>query len=131
MKLLNQESCYYYLSTNKNKNIYSFDLDSTLIKTKSGAKFPKDANDWVFMYPTTKEILTKLNKDYHLGIMSNQKGFKTQNQINEFNKKINDIFDELGFEINSLLISKGRLKIAVEFPYADDREGADFIGEIK
>jgi hypothetical protein len=37
--------------------------------------------------------------------------------------------DELGFEINSSLISKGRLKIAVEFPYADDREGADFIGD--
>jgi hypothetical protein len=37
--------------------------------------------------------------------------------------------DELGFEINSPLISKGRLKIAVEFPYADDREGADFVGD--
>ena len=37
--------------------------------------------------------------------------------------------DELGFAINSPLISKGRLKIAIEFPYADDREGADFIGD--
>jgi hypothetical protein len=37
--------------------------------------------------------------------------------------------DKLGFEINSPLISKGRLKIAVEFPYADDREGTDFIGD--
>ena len=37
--------------------------------------------------------------------------------------------DELGFEINSPLISKGQLKIFVEFPYADDREGTDFIGD--
>jgi len=37
--------------------------------------------------------------------------------------------DDLGIEINSPLISKGRLKIALEFPYADDREGADFIGD--
>jgi bifunctional polynucleotide phosphatase/kinase len=108
MKLLKKESCYYYLSTvnQSTKKIYSFDLDSTLIKTKSGAKFPKDANDWIFMYPTTKEILIKLNKDYHLVIMSNQKGFKTQNQINEFNKKINDIFDSLGFEMSIFIATQ-------------------------
>ncbi len=37
--------------------------------------------------------------------------------------------NELGIEINSPLISKKQLKILVEFPYADDREGADFIGD--
>jgi bifunctional polynucleotide phosphatase/kinase len=108
MKFLNRDSCYYYLSSanQKTKKIYCFDLDSTLIKTKSGAKFPKNANDWVFMYSTTKEILTKLNKEYNLVIMSNQKGFKTQNQINEFNKKINDIFNELGFEMSIFIATE-------------------------
>ena len=109
MKFLNRDSCYYYLSKanrSSKPKIYCFDLDSTLIKTKSGAKFPKDANDWVFMYPRTKEILTKLNKDYHLVIMSNQKGFKTQNQINEFNKKINDIFNDLGFEMSIFIATE-------------------------
>jgi len=37
--------------------------------------------------------------------------------------------DEIGIEINSQLISKGQLKIAMEFPYADDRQGADFVGD--
>jgi hypothetical protein len=37
--------------------------------------------------------------------------------------------DEIGIEINSDLISKGRLKIAIEFPYADDRNFADFVGD--
>jgi len=37
--------------------------------------------------------------------------------------------DEIGIEINSALISKGQLKIAIEFPYADSREGSDFVGD--
>ncbi|HEX8546978.1 MAG TPA: hypothetical protein VF691_08460 [Cytophagaceae bacterium] len=37
--------------------------------------------------------------------------------------------DELGIEVNSELISKGQLKIFVEFPYADDREYTDFVGD--
>jgi len=37
--------------------------------------------------------------------------------------------DEIGIEINSQLISKGQLKIAMEFPYADYRQGADFVGD--
>jgi len=37
--------------------------------------------------------------------------------------------DEIGIEINSQLISKGQLKIVLEFPYADDRQGADFVGD--
>jgi len=39
--------------------------------------------------------------------------------------------DEIGIEINSGLISKGQLKIAVEFPYADDRFSSDFVGDFK
>lgn len=29
--------------------IASFDMDDTIITRKSGAKFPKDANDWLFL----------------------------------------------------------------------------------
>jgi hypothetical protein len=37
--------------------------------------------------------------------------------------------DEIGIEIASALISKGQLKVALDFPYADDREFADLIGD--
>jgi bifunctional polynucleotide phosphatase/kinase len=34
--------------TKPSAKIASFDMDDTLIRVKSGAKFPKDSNDWVF-----------------------------------------------------------------------------------
>ena len=68
MKFEQKDTCYYFISKNTNKKIYGFDLDSTLIKTKSGAKFPKDSSDWVFLYDNLKYILQKLNKEYHLVI---------------------------------------------------------------
>lgn len=37
--------------------------------------------------------------------------------------------DEIGIEINSVLVAKGQLKIAVEFPYADDKEFSEFVGD--
>lgn len=42
------------------ENIASFDMDDTIITRKSGAKFPKDANDWLFLNdkvsPKIKEL---------------------------------------------------------------------------
>jgi hypothetical protein len=42
------------------ENIASFDMDDTIITRKSGAKFPKDANDWLFLNdkvsPKMKEL---------------------------------------------------------------------------
>jgi bifunctional polynucleotide phosphatase/kinase len=35
--------------------IAGFDMDYTLIKTKSGAKFPKGADDWVIWHDKVKE----------------------------------------------------------------------------
>lgn len=31
------------------EKIASFDMDDTIITRKSGAKFPKDADDWLFL----------------------------------------------------------------------------------
>jgi bifunctional polynucleotide phosphatase/kinase len=33
------------------EKIASFDMDDTIITRKSGAKFPKDAYDWIFWKP--------------------------------------------------------------------------------
>ena len=66
MKFLNEETCYYYYVKNSNKQILGFDLDSTLIKTKSGAKFPINDKDWVFQYPNVKETLQKIKDKFNL-----------------------------------------------------------------
>jgi hypothetical protein len=60
MKFIKKDSCYYYLVKNNNKKIIGFDLDSTLIKTKSGAKFPKSFDDWIYQYDN---INSELNSE--------------------------------------------------------------------
>lgn len=33
------------------KKVIGLDMDGTLIQVKSGAKFPKDGDDWIFFHP--------------------------------------------------------------------------------
>lgn len=72
------------------KSVYMFDLDYTLIKTKSNKKFPTDKNDWEIIYTTVIEKMTKLS-DSLIGIISNQKGLKTEEQKNDWVDKIKQI----------------------------------------
>lgn len=74
------------------KKIYMFDLDYTLIKTKSGKKFPIDKEDWVLLYDNIKDKICKISdKSGLIGIISNQKGLKTDIQKNDWIYKINQI----------------------------------------
>jgi bifunctional polynucleotide phosphatase/kinase len=72
--------------------IAGFDLDYTLIKPKSGNKFPKDYNDWVLL-----DVKKKLNELYDSGfkivVFTNQAGFSFN--LEEFTKKIKAISTEL------------------------------------
>jgi bifunctional polynucleotide phosphatase/kinase len=72
------------------KQIYLFDLDYTLIKTKSGKKFPIDKDDWVELYPDIPEKIKQLDNCL-IGIISNQKGLKTQTQIDDWIYKLESI----------------------------------------
>ncbi|KAF4143513.1 AAA domain [Phytophthora infestans] len=56
--------------------IAGFDLDGTLIVTKSGKKFAKDKNDWKLFHPTlVRDKLAQLAHDgFTLTIFSNQNG---------------------------------------------------------
>jgi len=53
--------------------IASFDMDSTLISTKSGAKFPKHAGDWQWWSGSVVKTLQKYHAEgYKLVIFTNQ-----------------------------------------------------------
>ncbi len=89
-------------SDNSTVNIASFDLDSTLIKVKSGKKFPLNGDDWEWNYP---EIPNKLRELYQEGwllvIFSNQAGIrKGKVDKEQFKKKIETICSELNVEIS-------------------------------
>ena len=91
-----------YLHTKSDNFIYkskiaSFDIDGTIITTKSNKKFPVNKNDWKFLYDIT--ILEKLkelhNNDYCIIFISNQGGLKTDIQINDWIEKMQNILVEI------------------------------------
>lgn len=60
------------------EKIAAFDLDFTLVEPKSGAKFPKDENDWKLSYDNIKNKLNELYKSgFCVIIFSNQKGLSS------------------------------------------------------
>ncbi|KAL8286350.1 hypothetical protein RQP46_004367 [Phenoliferia psychrophenolica] len=59
--------------------VAAFDLDGTLIKVASGAKFAKDKDDWTWLYPEIPSVLKQLVADgYSLVLLSNQAGASAQ-----------------------------------------------------
>lgn len=81
----------------KSNKMAGFDLDSTLIKTKSGNTFPKDCNDWIWTYSNVRDKLHELSKkDYKIVIITNQAGIKTSEfKLREFKKKISMIYKDI------------------------------------
>jgi bifunctional polynucleotide phosphatase/kinase len=99
----------YYLNIDSNKkNVAAFDLDNTIIVTKSNAKFPKDKDDWKFIDPNiVSEFNTRLI-DYNIVIFTNQKGLDKRLSLDSFKEKIMNI------------IKSFNLKISVFISYQDD-----------
>jgi bifunctional polynucleotide phosphatase/kinase len=68
----------FYPKTHKfNDSIAGFDMDGTIIKTKSGKVFPKDKNDWVFLLDDIPHKLNEISKTKTIIIFSNQMGIST------------------------------------------------------
>ena len=86
------------ISNLKYSKIACFDLDYTLIKPKSGKKFPVDKNDWEWMYPNVPEKLKDYyEQKYNIIIFTNQKKIKN---LDDFIYKIKMIEDQLVIPIN-------------------------------
>ena len=55
------------------RKVAAFDLDGTLVDTKSGSKFARDADDWKFFNEHVLATIQKLHADgFHICILSNQ-----------------------------------------------------------
>ncbi len=65
-------------------------MDSTLIETKSGATFAKDAEDWVLWHQSVPKKMKQLYEDnYKIVIFTNQKGIGTgKSQAKDIQNKI-------------------------------------------
>jgi len=72
-----------------------FDLDGTLIKTKSNKKFPINKDDWIFFNNNVPQKLTDhINKNYCIIIITNQASLK-----NNWTNKIENIIETLNIEL--------------------------------
>jgi bifunctional polynucleotide phosphatase/kinase len=89
----NEGSLYYKLNIIPSNKVAAFDMDSTLIKTKSGKKFAKDRNDWEFNYDSVLDKINELD-GYNIVIFTNQKKFD-----DEIKDKINNILTKFNASV--------------------------------
>ncbi len=80
--------------------VAAFDLDSTLIRTSSGKRFPQDANDWQYLYDNTRQTLIDLSKTHNICIVTNQKGLAKEEKRMAFMEKIRQIMRDLGINVH-------------------------------
>ncbi|QEI03520.1 HISP [Spodoptera cosmioides nucleopolyhedrovirus] len=99
---------YEYRVPIMNKKIAAFDLDGTLIETKSGQVYAKDDEDWKWKYFDIYLTLRSLiEQKYTIVIVTNQLGISTGKvKARCMQKKIADICEALGLPMFVLMASK-------------------------
>jgi len=87
--------------------VYFFDMDHTIIKPKSGGKFPENASDWIWWHKVIPERLHKLRAaGARIIFISNQKSMEVDVTLKEeFHEKIRQIQESLGFEFEVCVAS--------------------------
>lgn len=92
---------------NKKVKIAGFDIDGTIIKTKSGRRFPTDKDDWVLLYDNCNKVLKELSADgYKIVFITNQSGLKTESKISDFKEKVQNICKALDCHITVFIATK-------------------------
>ncbi|XP_061383806.1 uncharacterized protein F21D5.5 [Danaus plexippus] len=85
--------------------IAAFDMDGTLIKTKSGKVHPVDVNDWQIAMPQVPQKLSdKFEEGYKIVILSNQSPIGSGRvRIDDFKKKIEGLVQKLNVPVQVYL----------------------------
>ncbi|EPQ61999.1 Polynucleotide kinase, partial [Blumeria graminis f. sp. tritici 96224] len=92
----------------RNLKIAAFDLDSTLITTRSGKKFSSDAQDWKWWHSSIPNTLRKLilEDGFKIAIISNQAGLSLKNKsdpkakLPEFKSKVSSLLNKLDLPVS-------------------------------
>ncbi|KAI8336463.1 polynucleotide kinase 3 phosphatase, partial [Blakeslea trispora] len=87
--------------------IAAFDLDGTLINTKSGNVFAKDQHDWCWWNNEVIHHLRELHEEgFKIVIFSNQNGLKSDKTKETFKLKVTDILNELAIPVTLMAALK-------------------------
>ncbi|EDV91399.1 uncharacterized protein F21D5.5 [Drosophila grimshawi] len=81
--------------------IAGYDMDGTIITTKSGNVFPKNTTDWQIIYPEVPEKLQRLHKDgFKICFFTNQAGIaRGKVNLDDFKVKVKNIVKQLGVPV--------------------------------
>lgn len=85
--------------------IAAYDMDGTLIKTKSGKVFPTNIDDWKLAYGTVVSTIKSKHSDgYKIVIFTNQAGVTSgKTKMADIKKKIENIINTLGVPIMAFI----------------------------
>jgi len=91
--------------TKPSTKVLAFDMDDTLIRVKSGAKFAKDSNDWAIWNDKVVSVIKEhYDKGYKIVIMTNQGGIeKGHTTVDQVQKKIQNLIEYIGVPIQVLI----------------------------
>ncbi|KAJ9586248.1 hypothetical protein L9F63_020110, partial [Diploptera punctata] len=94
--------------TSKSK-IAAYDVDGTIIITKSGRVFPKDYDDWKIVYSEIPGKLKQLHENgYKIVFMTNQAGIARGNtKVSSYKSKIERIVSKIGVPVQ-VFVSTGK-----------------------
>lgn len=91
--------------TKSSKKIAGFDMDGTLIKTKSGKVYPVDTHDWQIAFPNvTQKFKELLTYGFKIVILSNQAPIGNGRvKIEDFKVKIENLVSKIEVPIEVYL----------------------------
>ncbi|ELU14683.1 hypothetical protein CAPTEDRAFT_176929 [Capitella teleta] len=99
---------YSYEGAKGSTKVAGFDIDGTIITTKSGKVFPVDLGDWRILYPDIPGNLKKLAADgFKIVFFTNQMGIQRGKlKPHDFQKKVESIQKKIGISAQ-VLVSTG------------------------